>query len=209
MQQGCILIFLSKHKSAFVSYFLYNVYTFLICHMGREMSFFMFPGLFRDPVMRYSVVSMSSRGSRIRCFTFGGRKIKRWYFRNRPFHRWKTGIAHLQHPEKGRCCKNATLIFRLSSGRRLHLSYPLWREIQTKCIRLFKIVKLGSCQHIDSRCCFTFVNQLKVKKKMTSITPRLNRSREGRDGSYPLVIQIIRHRKKRDLYALPFLGGRV
>ncbi|EXY85078.1 hypothetical protein M079_1790 [Bacteroides fragilis str. 3996 N(B) 6] len=46
----------------------YNVYTFLICHMGREMSFFMFPGLFRDPVMRYSVVSMPSRGSRIRCF---------------------------------------------------------------------------------------------------------------------------------------------
>ena len=35
---------------------------------------------------------------------------------------------------------------------------------------------------------------------MTSITPRLNRSREGRDGSYPLVIQIIRHRKKREIY---------
>ena len=98
------------------------------------------------------------------------KKKERWYFRNRPFHRWKNGIAHLQHPEKGRCCKNATLIFRLSSGRRLHLSYPLWREMQTKCIRLFKIVKLGSCQHIDSRCCFTFENQLKVKKKMTSIT---------------------------------------
>lgn len=46
----------------------YNVYIFLICHMGREMSFFMLSGLFRDPVMRYSVVSMSSRGSRIRCF---------------------------------------------------------------------------------------------------------------------------------------------
>ena len=58
--------------------FFYNVYTFLICHMGREMSFFMFPGLLRDPVMRYSVVSMPSRGSRIRCFfTFGGRKRKR------------------------------------------------------------------------------------------------------------------------------------
>ena len=53
---------------------------------------------------------------------------------------------------------------------------------------------------IGGICCFTFVNQLKVKKKMTSITPRLNRSREGRDGSYPLVIQIIRHRKKREIY---------
>ena len=48
--------------------FFYNVYTFLICHMGREMSFVTLSGLFRDPVMRYSVVSMPSRGSRIRCF---------------------------------------------------------------------------------------------------------------------------------------------
>lgn len=54
----------------------YNVYTFLICHMGREMSFFMLSGLFRDPVMRYSVVSMPSRGSRIRCFYLWREKKK-------------------------------------------------------------------------------------------------------------------------------------
>ena len=48
--------------------FFYNVYTFLICHMGREMSFVTLSGLFRDPVMRYSVVSMPYWGSRIRCF---------------------------------------------------------------------------------------------------------------------------------------------
>jgi len=48
--------------------FFYNVYTFLICHMGREMSFVTLSGLFRDPVMRYSGVSMPSWGSRIRCF---------------------------------------------------------------------------------------------------------------------------------------------
>lgn len=144
-------------------------------------------------------------------FTFGGRKRKRGDTSGIVHSIGeKTVLAHLQHPEKGRCCKNATLIFRLSSGRRLHLSYPLWREMQTKCIRLFKIVKLGSCQHIDSRCCFTFVNQLKVKKKMTSITPRLNRSRRGAwwqlsacDTNYSPS------KEERDLYALPFLGGRV
>lgn len=48
--------------------FFYNVYTFLICHMGREMSFVTLSGLFRDPVMRYSVVSMPYWRSRIRCF---------------------------------------------------------------------------------------------------------------------------------------------
>lgn len=48
--------------------FFYNVYTFLICRMGREMSFFTLSGLFRDLVMRYSVVSMPSWGSRIKCF---------------------------------------------------------------------------------------------------------------------------------------------
>ena len=41
---------------------------------------------------------------------------------------------------------------------------------------------------------------------MTSITPRLNRSREGRDGSYPLVIQIIRHRKKERFIRLTDFG---
>ena len=56
----------------------YNVYTFLICHMGREMSFFMLSGLFRDPVMRYSVVSMPLLGKPDKVFfTFGGRKRKR------------------------------------------------------------------------------------------------------------------------------------
>lgn len=38
---------------------------------------------------------------------------------------------------------------------------------------------------------------------MTSIKARLNRSRVGRDGRYPLVIQIIKYRKKRELYT-PF-----
>lgn len=35
---------------------------------------------------------------------------------------------------------------------------------------------------------------------MTTIKARLNRSRLGRDGMYPLVIQVIRHRKKREIY---------
>lgn len=34
---------------------------------------------------------------------------------------------------------------------------------------------------------------------MTSIKVRLNRTRLGRDGTYPVVIQIIRHRRKREL----------
>lgn len=51
--------YISKQAQVCIRFmFLYNVYTFLICHMGREMSFFTLSGLFRDPVMRYSVVSM-------------------------------------------------------------------------------------------------------------------------------------------------------
>lgn len=52
--------------------------------------------------------------------------------------------------------------------------------------------------------CFTFAKKIvltfKTKSKMTSIKARLNRSRVGKDGLYPLVIQVIRGRVKRELY---------
>ena len=40
----------------------------------------------------------------------------------------------------------------------------------------------------------------KPKSRMTSIKVRLNRSRPGDDGMCPLVIQVIRGRKKREMY---------
>ena len=56
-------------------------------------------------------------------------------------------------------------------------------------------------------CCYTFDNRkvftLKQKKKMTTIRARLNRSRLGNDGMYPLVIRIIHDRIKRDVHT-PF-----
>ncbi len=52
--------------------------------------------------------------------------------------------------------------------------------------------------------CFTFAKKrvltFKTKSKMTSFKARLNRSRVGKDGLYPLVIQVIRGRVKRELY---------
>lgn len=54
----------------------------------------------------------------------------------------------------------------------------------------------------DSVCCSTFAssNLQKVEKlKMTSIIPRLNRTHQRSDGSYPVVIQVIRHRIKREI----------
>lgn len=67
--------------------------------------------------------------------------------------------------------------------------------------------KVG-CQHfcMDSR--FTFAKSLVLtinqqKKKMTSIKARLNRTRLGADGMYPLVVQIIHGRVKREI-ATPF-----
>lgn len=52
--------------------------------------------------------------------------------------------------------------------------------------------------------CFTFakirVFTFKTKCKMTSIKARLNCSRLGKDGLYPLVIQIIHNRIKREMY---------
>ena len=52
--------------------------------------------------------------------------------------------------------------------------------------------------------CFTFAKNrvitFKAKSKMTSIKARLNRSRLGKDGLYPLVIQIIYNRVKREMY---------
>lgn len=52
-----------------------------------------------------------------------------------------------------------------------------------------------------SNCYPTFVDSLiKVEKhSMTSITPRLNCSYRHRDGRYPVVIQVIRHRCKREI----------
>lgn len=35
---------------------------------------------------------------------------------------------------------------------------------------------------------------------MTSIKIRMNTSREYKDGRYPLIIQVIRYRRKRDIY---------
>lgn len=57
-------------------------------------------------------------------------------------------------------------------------------------------------QSADS--CFTFakikVFTFKPKCKMTSIKARLNYTRLGKDGLYPLVIQIIHNRIKREMY---------
>lgn len=55
---------------------------------------------------------------------------------------------------------------------------------------------------VDS--CFTFakikVFTFKNNCKMTSIKARLNCSRLGKDGLYPLVIQVIHNRIKREIY---------
>lgn len=60
------------------------------------------------------------------------------------------------------------------------------------------------CQQWGIDSCFTFANYEfkinKTKAKMTSVKARLNRSRLGSDGLYPLVIQIIRNREKREVY---------
>lgn len=59
-------------------------------------------------------------------------------------------------------------------------------------------------QQQGANSCFIFtVNRLfnlKPKSKMTSVKARLNRSRLGNDGMYPLVIQVIRDRKKREIH---------
>ena len=59
-------------------------------------------------------------------------------------------------------------------------------------------------QQWKTNSCFTFARQIQVtskaKSKMTSFKARLNRSRLGKDGLYPLVIQIIHNRVKRELY---------
>lgn len=65
------------------------------------------------------------------------------------------------------------------------------------------MVQAGA-QHWKADSCFTFAKKIivtfKPKSKMTSIKARLNRSRMGKDGMYPLVIQIIYGRMKRELY---------
>lgn len=49
-------------------------------------------------------------------------------------------------------------------------------------------------------CYSAFIHPLKVDKpKMTSIRPRLNRTHKGRNDDFHLVIQIIRHRRKREI----------
>lgn len=59
-------------------------------------------------------------------------------------------------------------------------------------------------QHRNTDSCFTFAKNgiftFKPKSKMTSVKARLNRSRMGNDGMYPLVIQVIRDRRKREIY---------
>ena len=54
----------------------------------------------------------------------------------------------------------------------------------------------NSCSAFAKNIIITF----KPKSKLTSIKARLNRSRPGKDGLYPLVIQVIRNRVKRELY---------
>lgn len=56
----------------------------------------------------------------------------------------------------------------------------------------------------SANCCYTFDNRkaitIKKRTKMTTIRARLNSSRLGNDGMYPLVIRIIHERMKRDIY---------
>lgn len=56
----------------------------------------------------------------------------------------------------------------------------------------------------NADCCYTFEKKriltFKQKKKMTTIKARLNCSRLGSDGMYPLVIRVIHERVKREVY---------
>lgn len=65
-------------------------------------------------------------------------------------------------------------------------------------------MRQAQCKQWGSDSCFTFADykpiNYNVKERMTSIKVRLNRSRQGCDGLYPVVIQIIRGRKKREMY---------
>lgn len=62
--------------------------------------------------------------------------------------------------------------------------------------------QIGS-QQKGTDSCFTFAENkvltFKPKSKMTSFKARLNSSRVGKDGMYPLVIQVIRHRVKHEV----------
>lgn len=61
----------------------------------------------------------------------------------------------------------------------------------------------GSHQHNKNFVCYsTFADsnfQSALKTKMTSIVPRLNCSHRRKDGRFPVVIQVIRHRVKREI----------
>lgn len=65
----------------------------------------------------------------------------------------------------------------------------------------------NSTQHNDSGVRFVSVysigNNLNLKTKMTSIKIRLNSARSNKDGTYPLVIRVIRNRRKREIH-IPF-----
>lgn len=65
-------------------------------------------------------------------------------------------------------------------------------------------MRQAQCQQWETDSCFTFAKNrvltYKTKSRMTSIKARLNRSRLGGDDMCPLVIQVIRNRKKRELY---------
>ena len=64
-----------------------------------------------------------------------------------------------------------------------------------------------SAQHNDSVVCSSFFYppgiHLNKKTKMTSIKVKLNCARSNKDGTYPLVIRVIHHRRKREIHS-PF-----
>ena len=66
----------------------------------------------------------------------------------------------------------------------------------------------NSAQHNEPDVCFISANSIDInhfnkKKKMTSIKIRLNCARSNKDGTYPLVIRVIRNRRKREMH-IPF-----
>ena len=72
----CTLIFLRKHKSAFFSCFP-DMYIFFLDVTWGIGAFFVLFGLFRDLVIRYSMVSMPPWGVRIGSFCLWREKRKR------------------------------------------------------------------------------------------------------------------------------------
>lgn len=62
------------------------------------------------------------------------------------------------------------------------------------------LIRFNFQQNNHIGCYSAFIHPLKAdKQKMTSIKPRLNRTHKGRNDDFHLVIQIIRHRRKREI----------